>query len=364
MIKNLFVKLYKFLTDQFTDTQLKIFSLVLVVVTVLTGSGYWALTTWYQPLGPSLSLSTPTTEVLSQGTPPPGSTSVPGETLTPTIVPVCGAPPTLTILVSGVASKEYVYGLADAIRLVRLDFQTQTVSVLALPRDLWVEIPGIENHGITVGKLNQAYFFGTQGMGYYEGSGYGSGLLALTLQENYGIWTDHYLAVNLESFVQIIDTIGGIDIYLAGDVYRKVNEQPELFLKAGSHHLNGKKAEILARQRIEIGDFGRINNQTVILKGIAAKLLTPSGLKAIPDLVAQLKRNVMTDLSPDQISQLVCLAGKIDYQQDVSFETLPGGLMTQSLVYDPARNVNTSALVGDTAGIRSLIEDYQAGIWP
>ncbi len=364
MIKNWFVKLFNLLTNQFSDTQLKIFSLVLVVLAVLAGSGYWVLTTWYQPLGPSLALSTPTAEVLSQETPPPELTPVPGETLVPTIVPVCGAPPTMTILVTGIASQNYVYGLADAIRLVRIDFQTQTVSVLALPRDLWVEIPGIENHGITVGKLNQAYFFGTQGMGYYEGSGYGSGLLALTLQENYGVWVDHYLAVNLESFVQIIDTIGGIDIYLAGNVYRKVNGQPELFLKAGSHHLNGKKAEILARQRIEIGDFGRINNQTVILKGIAAKMLTPSGLKAIPDLFNQLKRNVMTDLSPDQISQLVCLAGKIDYQEDVSFETLPGALMTQTLVFDPARNINTSALVGDTAGIRSLIEDYQAGVWP
>ena len=364
MIKNLFSKLNNFLTNQLTDTQIKISSLVLVILTVLAGSGYWVLTTWYQPLGPSLTLSTPTAEVLSQGTPPPELTAVPGETLTPTVIPVCGAPPTLTILVTGVASQNYVYGLADAIRLVRFDFQAQTVSVLALPRDLWVEIPGIEGHGITVGKLNQAYFYGTQGMGYYEGSGYGSGLLAFTLQENYGVWVDHYLAVNLESFIQIIDTIGGIDIYLAGDVYRKVNGQPELFLKAGPRHLNGKKAEILARQRIEIGDFGRINNQTVILKGIAAKMLTPSGIKAIPDLVNQLKRNVMTDLSPDQISQLVCLAGKINYQEDVSFETLPGSLMNQTMVFDPARGINTSALVGNTTGIRSLMVDYQAGIWP
>jgi anionic cell wall polymer biosynthesis LytR-Cps2A-Psr (LCP) family protein len=102
----------------------------------------------------------------------------------------------------------------------------------------------------------------------------------------------------------------------------------------------------------------------VILKGIAAKMLTSSGLKEIPDLVAQLKRNVMTDLSPDQISQLVCLAGKIDYQEDVSFETLPRELMNQTMVFDPARNIYTSALVGDTAAIRSLMEDFQTGIWP
>ncbi len=42
-------------------------------------------------------------------------------------------------------------------------------------------------------------------------------------------------------------------------------------------------------------------------------MITPSGIKAIPDLVNQLKRNEITDLSLDQISQLAWLAGRIDY---------------------------------------------------
>ena len=361
-MKNIFSKLLKFFTDRFTDTQIKIMSLVLVILTVVGGSGYLILTTWYKPLGPSLVLRTSTPAGISL---PSEGTSVAGENLTPGVEPVCGAPPTMSILISGVASKSYTYGLADAIRLVRIDFQTQTISVLALPRDLWVEIPDVEeDNGRTHGKLNQAYFFGTEGMGYYDGSGFGSGLLALTLQDNYGVWIDHYLAVNLNSFAQIINTIGGIDVYLDGDVYRRDHGQPKLFLKAGSHHLNGKEAEILARQRIEIGDFGRINNQTVILKAIAAKMLTPSGIKLIPDLVDQLKENVLTDLNPDQISQLICLAGKIDFQEDVIFKTLPEELMDQTMVLDPARDFYTSALVGNNPEIRDLIADFQAGIWP
>jgi len=363
-MKNIFSRLLEYFTDLFTDTQIKIMSLVLVILTVLVGGGYWILTTWYQPLGPSLVLPTSTVEAISKETLSSDSTSVSEDTLTPTVEPVCGAPPTMTILISGVASKSYTYGLADAIRLIRIDFQTQTISVLALPRDLWVEIPELEDHGISVGKLNQAYFYGTQGMGYYDGSGFGSGLLALTLQENYGIWIDHYLAVNLNSFALIINTIGGIDVYLDGDVYKRDHGQPKLFLKAGSHHLNGKEAEMLARQRIEIGDFGRINNQTVILKSIAAKMLTPSGIASIPDLVNQLKQNVLTDLNPDQVSQLVCLAGKIDFQEDVIFENLPEELMDQTMVLDPTRGVNTSALVGNALEIRDLMADFQAGIWP
>jgi LCP family protein required for cell wall assembly len=270
----------------------------------------------------------------------------------------------MTVVISGVASSDYLYGLADAIRVARIDFQTQKVTVLALPRDLWVEIPGLESRGITVGKLNQAYFYGTEGMGYYSGAGYGAGLLAETLLSNYGLRVDHYLSVNLNSFRVIINTLGGIDVYLPQDVYKRVNDQPELYLKAGSHHLNGKQAEMLARQRITIGDFGRINNQTIILKAVAAKLFSPSGIAALPTLVDQLKSNVETDFSPAEVTQLICLTGMIDTQEDVSFITLPDDVMVEQWVFDPTRAINTSALVGDDGKIRNLVGDFQGGIWP
>ena len=342
---------------------LKIIILSLAGLTVLMGVGY-VLLTWNQPLSSRLNLPTETqrsgqttlTPELDSGTP----TILPS----PTIEPVCGGPPSLNIQVSGIASSNYMYGLADAVRVVRVDFQNPGVSVIAFPRDLWVTIPGIEDNGITVGKLNQAYFYGSENMGYYSGSGYGSGLLAETIMLNYGFRADRYLAVNLSSFRKIIDTLGGIDVYLAGDTYKRVNGEPDLFLKAGSHHLNGKQAEILARQRISIGDFGRINNQTVILKAVAAKLLSPSGITALPALIDQLKNNVKTDLSPAEISQLICLSALLDYQEDLKFQTLPEDTMVQQMIYDPARGVNTSALLGDEDKIRSLMIDFQTGIWP
>ncbi len=271
------------------DNKLKIFKIIILSLaglTVLIGVGY-IIITWNQPLSSPLNLPTATQSAIQViGTPNPEliATEFPTDTLTPTIEPVCGGPPSLYIQVAGIASSTYLYGLADAVRVARVDFQYPGVSILAFPRDLWVTIPGIESSGIAVGKLNQAYFYGTEGMGYYSDSSYGSGLLAETLMENYGFRADRYLAVNLASFRKIIDTLGGIDVYLAGDVYKKVNGEPEIYLKAGSHHLTGKQAEMLARHRITIGDLGRINNQTVILKAVAAKLLSPSGITAIPAL--------------------------------------------------------------------------------
>lgn len=346
---------------------LKIFIFSLAGLTILLGAGY-LLIPWNVPLDSPLDLPEPTATLTSTPNPEPTEetldTATPTITPTPTIVPVCGGPPTMQILISGVASNSYLYGLADAIRIARVDFQQKEVTVLAMPRDLWVNIPGLEGQGITTGKLNQAYFYGSEGMGFYSGGGYGSGLLAETLYYDLGFRADHYLAVNLYSFRRIIDAMGGIDVYLAQDAYEMVNKEPKLFLTAGYHHLYGEDAEKLARNRITIGDFGRINHQTVILRAVAAKLLSPAGLKALPSLVEQLKSNVMTDLSPADISQLICLAGMLDHKEDLEFITLPPEMLVQQRVYDPKLDLNVAALVGDKDEIRQLLLDFQAGIWP
>jgi LCP family protein required for cell wall assembly len=342
---------------------IKLITIGLVILSASIGISYLVFF-WNQPLNPALEQPQITLPNQPETLNPINSDShTPSTdlTATPTIEPVCGGPPSMTVLISGVASSDYLYGLADAIRIARIDFQNPEVSVLALPRDLWVNIPGLESRGITFGKLNQAYFYGTEGMGYYEGPGFGAGLLAETLFTNYGLRIDHYLSVNLNSFRLIIDSMGGIDVTLPQDVYKRVNDQPVLFLKAGPHHLNGKQAEMLTRQRITIGDFGRINNQTIVLKAVAANLLSPAGISSLPVLVDQLRSNVETDFSPAEISQLICLADMIDFQEDVTFITLPEDLMVEQMVFDPTRSINTAALIGNVGEISELLNDFQQG---
>ena len=116
---------------------------------------------------------------------------------------------TLLAIGSDTRAQGYLYGLADVIRFVRVDFVKPRVSVLEFPRDLWVEIPDINKHyGITHGKLNQAYLYGNPGMGYYQGPGQGPGLLARTLDLNFGARPDHYIAANMHTFVDLVNVIG------------------------------------------------------------------------------------------------------------------------------------------------------------
>ncbi len=348
--------------------------LIMGALIILNIVGWYLYFNWDTPLGDPLDLPTPTEEiaqVVPTDTPAEEPSDDPGETptpeITPTIAPVCGDDLSMTILVSGIDSEGYVFGLADSIRIVRIDFQTKQIVVLAIPRDLWVDIPGAANYGVSKGKLNQSYFYGTEGMGFYDGSGYGAGLLAHTLQSNFGLQVDNYLTVNMYAFRNIVDALGGLDVYLPTDVYIKQFEKPKLYLEAGTHHLDGKQAEQVVRARIEIGDFGRIRNQTLVLKALAAKMLTPNGIKQIPDLVNRLLSYVLTDLSASDVSKMACLAAMIDPKEDIIFDTVipveEEGTLGQ-WVMDEYQGYQVYALIYDKDVLTLRLADFQAGIWP
>ncbi len=372
----------------------------LVVITACFVACYLLLI-WNRPLGEPLALPAPTygaavatTAILAEAEPSqesqptktpfqpgpiftqvPTITNTPTLTFTPTFTPtpvftptpqpVCGGPDYMNILVTGIAAEYTLNGLADAIRIVHIDFRTQKITVLPFPRDLWVEVPismyGIEPISV---KLNQAYYYGTDALNYYDGSGGGSGLMAETLQYNFGLPVTHYISVNQNSFRTIIDSLGGIDVCFSDNIYRKQFEQPVLYLAAGCHHLTGKQAEMVARHRISIGDLGRIQHQSILLKALIANILTPSNIKYLPSVVDNLKGYTALSLSPADISALLCLAGKIDTQQDIIFTHIPNEMLVLTWRYDQTRGVQTSVLVVDNEEMRELVDEFQRGIWP
>ncbi|WP_298748044.1 LCP family protein, partial [uncultured Brevundimonas sp.] len=142
------------------------------------------------------------------------------------------------------------------------------------PGDLYVEIPEISDHyGITHGKLNQAYLYGNSIFKYYDGPGEGLGLLALTLEHNFGARIDHSAAVNLQTFVRIVDALGGIDISLPAVIDGRVRNSTDSnrYFPAGPQHLNGYRAMLLARMRPN-GDLARSHTQDLILQALTANL--------------------------------------------------------------------------------------------
>ena len=342
------------------------------VIVLAAGLGFFRL--YRQPLGPALELPASTQ-------PAPTLTAVPIKevamavtgTATETLPtgtaepqPLCGGPAVMNILAIGSDARgnHYLYGLSDIMRLVRVDFVNARVAILEVPRDLWVEIPEISDHyNITHGKLNQAYLYGNKGLGYYDGSGEGPGLLARTLNLNFGARPDHYLAINMHTFEAIVDAIGGIDVYLPYEISVKSKENPKGFgIPPGQHHIDGETALWVARIR-QYSTFSRAENQNIVLCALRKKLLSPAVVPAIPKLVKDFERYVQTDLSPEQIGQLACLATQMN-GTDVVFASFPMELFKNTKTFDPQLKTTTSTIDADFDVLRGYIARFQAGTWP
>jgi LCP family protein required for cell wall assembly len=238
--------------------------------------------------------------------------------------PLCGGPNQMVLLLLGVDKPDkYENALTDAIRLVRFDFVEPSISVLALPRDLWVSLPymnGNKNLKNFMGdvvdgngnpmyppgdysKLNTAYFYGY----LYELPGLGPGEMASTIYVNFGLSSDNYTVINLRIFMDVIDAVGGIDI----DVPRKLNDyEKQWFFDQGMQHMDGASAEQYARIRHSDNDWGRIDRQTQILLTIRDKVMTPEGAAKVPAIIDNFIDNIRTDLSRGQISTMLCLLGQ------------------------------------------------------
>ncbi|HET9913345.1 MAG TPA: LCP family protein [Anaerolineales bacterium] len=342
-----------------------------IILLLLAASSGLALKFYRQPLGPALELPTPTQ-------PDPTLTTVPTamsvestatealSTQTATPQPLCGGPAVMNILAIGsdARGQHYLYGLADVIRLVRVDFVNARVVILEVPRDLWVEIPEIADHyDITQGKLNQAYLYGNKGLGYYDGPGEGPGLLARTLDLNFGARPDHYLAVNMLTFEAIVDAIDGIDVYLPYEISVKSKKNPKGFgIPPGQHHIDGETALWIARIR-QYHTFSRAENQNIVMCALRKKLLSPAVVPAIPELIRTFQRYVQTDLSPEQINQLACLATQMK-GTDVVFASFPMDVFEGVKKYDPQLKDTTSVLDADYDVLRDYIARFQQGTWP
>ncbi|MBE0685494.1 MAG: LCP family protein, partial [Anaerolineaceae bacterium] len=120
---------------------------------------------------------------------------------------VCSAESNITFLLVGIDYRgdDYLYGLADVIRLAEVDFDNQIINMVALPRDLLVEIPAERFKVPGPYKINQAYFFGTPGMQNYFGEGAGPEALNEVIEYNFGVSADHYLVFNFQVFADFVD---------------------------------------------------------------------------------------------------------------------------------------------------------------
>jgi LCP family protein required for cell wall assembly len=363
-----------------TRTQKSILTILSITASCLLALvgwlGYQTYTTlWQAPLGPAIALPASTWSLPATWTPAPLDFTpdlVPTITLAATGTPFnavsCGGPPVMTLLAIGTDARgnSYKYGLADVIRIVRVDFVTARVTILEFPRDLWVEIPEIADNldGQDHEKLNQAYLYGNPGFGYYDGPGQGPGLLARTLALNFGVNSDRYIAVNMRTFEKIVDAVGGIRVNLPDGVDGRTgtDRSKRLIFPPGIQILNGEEALTLARIRNE-GVFERASHQNTVMCALQEKLTSPSMVVRLPAVINSFQGAVQTDLTPEQISQLACLGTKLT-GADITFVSFPEELFEQTRVYDPVFDNRIFVWDVDYNILRDYVARFNAGTWP
>ena len=201
----------------------------------------------------------------------------------------------------------------DTMLIVILRPNEGQVSLISIPRDLWVYIPGWENQ-----RINTAYQHGIS-VGYPGG---GPGLLKETILYNLGIRIDHTALVDFDGFRKIVDTLGGVDVPVSCAytdwklVDPSLNPQDEnnWYLHTagpGLIHMDGDLALWYARSRQKSSDFDRGRRQQEVLRSLFSQTLQAGTLTRIPELYNNLRDSVETDLGLGDILQLALYAPKM-----------------------------------------------------
>src|SRR6059058_2478677 len=234
---------------------------------------------------------------------PPSSTG--RASPTPSAPP--GAPFTVLLLGSDDDSKfKTDHVLTQSMILVRVEPATKHVTMLSIPRDLWVPL----STGGTA-KIDAAYAYG------------GPAAAIATVERNFHVHIDEYAWVGLKGLIKLIDRLGGVDLFVSNPVlddaypddidskflygYKRVAVLP------GFQHLDGNHALQYVRSRHNDvnGDFGRSARQQQVLLAIKAKASTLNAAD-LPDIVDTLKGNFKTSMGLDRVRSLLGVASAFD----------------------------------------------------
>jgi polyisoprenyl-teichoic acid--peptidoglycan teichoic acid transferase len=184
-------------------------------------------------------------------------------------------------------------GRTDTMMIVILDPVGGTATLISIPRDLYVYLPGFR-----VDRINTA-----------EARG-GTEMLTQTILYNFGIPLDHWARTNFTSFMTAVDLLGGLDVQAGGYTSDECGGN-YLTFGPGVHHMNGFTALCYVRMRKASSDYDRLRRQQEVLNAMFSRILSLDGLARVPDLYAQFGSLVQTDMQLGDLLPLVPLAARL-----------------------------------------------------
>lgn len=195
---------------------------------------------------------------------------------------------------------------SDTLMLIHVSADRDHVTVVSLPRDSWVDIPG---HGMD--KINAAYGLG------------GPKLVVQTVEQLTGLTINDFIQVNFLGFVKVIDALGGVNICLP---YAVDDPYSGLHLPAGLHHVDGITALEYARDRhsFALSDLARIQDQQRLMSSMLKEAIS-SGTLADPVKLTRFLQAALAAIKVDQGLNVSALADQLRgiSPRNVQFMTVP-----------------------------------------
>lgn len=253
----------------------------------------------------------------------------------------------ITILLLGTDGRDEEFGppRTDLMMLAILDRSPQRVTLISIPRDLWVPIYG---HGEA--KINTAYFLGSL-------AEQGPELTQMTVEDLVGTPIHHVVEIDFNGFRTLIDEMGGVHI----DVPEAIDDPlyPDghygtlhLQIPAGVQLMDGELALRYARTRYGGTDQGRSSRQQAIIMAMREKALTPSQLALAPFHLRTVSDVVISDLSLGDYFALARFARTLTRDQ-ISMHTIGGDLTWSILTWN-----GQDALLYDPDAIQATIQKW------
>ena len=204
---------------------------------------------------------------------------------------------------------------SDTIILINVDPCKHSVNAISIPRDSKVYISG--KYGVD--KINSAHAYG------------GIDMAKRTIEDTLGVKINHYICIHDEGVREIINTLGGIPIYVEKRMrYDDFAANLHINLEKGHHILSGQQAVGYLRYRHDgLGDIGRTHRQQWFLRGFLDRMKSPQSIAKIPQIVSTAKKYIKTDMSVYELSQLAALAKNLD-DSDIQIAMLPGAPNSKS----------------------------------
>ncbi len=180
---------------------------------------------------------------------------------------------------------------SDTMLLVRLNPDVQKASLLTIPRDTQVDIPGMG-----VEKINAANWKG--------GPELAAEVVSHTLN---GVEVDRYVRVSTSAFTDLVDVVGGVEVFVPRVMKYDDNTQKlHIDLKPGLQTLNGKQAQGFVRFRHDdLGDIGRTQRQQMLMKALQKKFQNPLMLARLPEVFSVMQKHIDSNLSLGEMLALV-----------------------------------------------------------